>query len=156
MSRTSLVHPSTSKLGPEDQAKGVYVYTPPLVLAYMNGEHLSSADMFEVREHFESQGLALPVIERMPETGPALADVFPDNVAGCQRTADEIPRTASMSPAFAAPYGKKVVRKAGKSPDPTPYDVMEHIVATALSTYTAGQKDALFNQLAAELGYSVE
>lgn len=140
MSRTSLVHPSTSKLGPEDQAKGVYVYTPPLVLAYMNGEQLSSADMFEVREHFESQGLALPVIERMPETGPALAGVFPDNVAGCQRTADEIPRG--------------VVRKAGKSP--LPYDVMARIVAAALSTYTTGQKDALFNQLAAELGYSVE
>lgn len=155
MSRTSLVHPSTSKLGPEDQAKGVYVYTPPLVLAYMNGEQLSSADMFEVREHFETQGLALPVIERMPESGPALADVFQDNVSGCQRTADEIPRTVGMSPAFAAPYGKKVVRKAVSKETP-PRKPLEEIVAVAVSCYTPLQKEALFNQLAAELGYSVE
>lgn len=162
----ALVHPSTSKLGPADQAQGVYEYTPPLVLAYLRGETLSQVDLADVEVFFGAKGMPLPRIERSTgPQGPALAD-----------------RSAVMPATFAAAYGgspskfselidsivepsegadligikRRVVRKEGKTPDPTPYDVMEHIVATALSTYTDGQKDALFNQLAAELGYSVE
>lgn len=148
MSRTALVHPSTSKLGPDEQAQGVYVYTPPEVTAFRNGEPLDDGSLQVVRAFYAELGQPLP-------TQPALAEPFYSNKGGGTDTT-AVTRSVGMAPELAAPYGKKVVRKPSKSPEPTPYDVMEHIVATALSTYTDGQKDALFNHLAAELGYIVE
>lgn len=137
MSRCSLVHPSTSKLGPADQAKGNYEYTPPVVRAYLLGEVLSVEDMQDVAEFYAGQGLPLP---DFPD-GPALTGQFQDNVSGCQRTADETPR--------------RVVRKV-TAQETAPRKPLEEIVSVALSCYTPRQKETLFNKLAVELGYSVE
>lgn len=137
MSRCSLVHPSTSKLGPADQAKGNYEYTPPVVRAYLLGEVLSEEDLQDVTEFYAGQGLPLPTFP----AEPALAGQFKDNVSGCQRTADEIPR--------------RIVRKVVAQEKP-PRKPLEDIVAVALSCYTPLQKETLFNKLAADLGYSVE
>lgn len=138
MSGCSLVHPSTSKLGPADQAKGNYEYTPPLVLAYLRGEQLSSADLIQVSEFYADKGLPMPTLE----SEPALAGVKPE-------------RSVTAPPAFATPYGRKVVRKVVSEETP-PRKPLEEIVAVAISCYTPLQKEALFNQLAADLGYSVE
>ena len=49
---TSLVHPDTAKLTPEEQKKGIYHYTPPEVLAYLNGENLTDEDLAIVEKHY--------------------------------------------------------------------------------------------------------
>lgn len=140
MTRCALVHPSTSKLGPDDQAKGVYEYTPPLVLAYLRGEPLASNDLVQVHAFYASKGLPMPSLD--PE--PALAGLT-DAVHG---------RWEVTSPQVQQ-IPRKVVRKALSEETP-PRKPLEEIVAVAVSCYTSLQKEELFNQLAAELGYSVE
>lgn len=49
---TSLVHPDTAKLTPDEQKKGTYHYTPPEVLAYLNGETLTDEDLAIVEKHY--------------------------------------------------------------------------------------------------------
>lgn len=56
---TALVHPSTAKLTPAAQAKGTYVYTPPEVLGYLNGDTLSDVDMAIVTKFFNGNPPAL-------------------------------------------------------------------------------------------------
>lgn len=131
-----LVNNRTPDLPPEEQNQGTYVHKPISVHIYEAGGDMSGFSEVEQRE-------VEAWIKVHGPRKPALADV-------------SVERSTGLAPEFAAPYGKKVARKPGKSPDPTPYDVMEHIVSTALSTYNDGQKEALFNHLAAELGYIVE
>lgn len=49
---TSLVHPDTAKLTPDEQKKGIYQYTPPEVLAYFNHEPMTDEDYGIVQKHF--------------------------------------------------------------------------------------------------------
>lgn len=154
----SLVHPSTSKLGPEDQAKGVYEYTPPMVLAYLRGETLSQVDLADVTVFFGDKGMTLPRIER--STGPqepALAD-----------------RSAVMPATFAAAYGgspqgtaedfveavlnpRKVVKKTGGSGQVGGTGAaLFQIADVTLPLLTIEQQTYFFNYLAGQLGYEVE
>lgn len=138
--RTSLVHPSTAKLDPDNQAKGNYTYTSPLVLAYLRGEELNAEDMRAVVQHYQDRGTPLPQVKREE---PALAEQ--KGVCwGCIEKDDRMEHTC-----------KKVVRKVPKEEKP-PRKPLEEIVAVAVSCYTPLQKEALFKQLASELGYSVE
>lgn len=63
---TALVHPSTAKLTPDAQAKGTYVYTPPEVLGYLNGDILSDADMAIVTKFFNGNPPALQAAQPDP------------------------------------------------------------------------------------------
>lgn len=111
---TALVHPSTAKLTPEEQAKGNYVYTPPEVLAYNNGESLDDDDMRVVLAHYGGQ---------LPAAKP---EVF---------TRDTPPRfderRVTSQPAIAAPYGKptKLVAKKKAQSGATPLDAAYVLVA---------------------------
>ena len=74
---TSLVHPDTAKLTPEEQKKGIYQYTPPEVLAYFNGEDMTDEDLEIVRKHFgyipdrpSARQVVSPVAQH-PEPAPA-------------------------------------------------------------------------------------
>lgn len=63
---TALVHPSTAKLTPGEQAKGTYVYTPPEVLGYLNGDTLSDGDMAIVTKFFNGNPPALQTAQPTP------------------------------------------------------------------------------------------
>lgn len=79
---TALVHPSTAKLTPEEQAKGNYHYTPPEVLGYNRGEALSDEDLRIVRQYYngslparacDMQQPAVPALDPFdyqPQTAP--------------------------------------------------------------------------------------
>lgn len=133
--RCSLVHPSTSKLGPDAQAKGKYEYTPPEVLAYLRNELLAPEDLALVTEFYRERGLP------MPGTEPALAGV-------------QEPRRVEAPVAFAHPYGtaevKRVVRKSGS----TEGRVVD-AVAILVDGLTEQHAESIFNRLAKRLGYEV-
>lgn len=76
---TSLVHPDTAKLTPEEQKKGIYHYTPPEVLAYLNGENLTDEDLAIVEKHY---------------------GYLPD-----RPSARQVERPVTQPPELAAPYG---------------------------------------------------
>lgn len=97
---TSLVHPDTAKLTPEEQKKGIYQYTPPEVLAYFNREKLSDEDLDIVHAHFGY----LPDIPQ-PLASPVASN--PEPAAPAQR------RVQSPE-AIAAPYGSTPARRLVK------------------------------------------
>lgn len=115
---TSLVHPDTAKLTPDEQKKGIYHYTPPEVLAFNRGEYLSHADTEIVRKFY---GGTLPNIT--PGNPP---DEVPASPAA------PTPRRVEASPALAAPYGggKRLVRKRTMQPAGTPLvDITKQLAA---------------------------
>lgn len=119
MGRTALVHPNTAKLTPEEQQKGVYVFTPPEVLAYINGESLNETDLELVRSYYGGKlpNNAPPDVQHEIPSAPAVASGF-----------DYQPqRKAELSPAIAAPFGKKLVKK--KQSGATPLDAAYVLVA---------------------------
>lgn len=154
-----LVNNRTPELAPDEQHQGTYVSKPISVHIYEEGGDIASFSEIERRELIDWFDIH-DLVKKYGFDGALLrtpAAVRSDTLQEESALADvPVTRSVGMAPELSAPYGKKVVRKPGKSPDPTPYDVMEHIVSTALSTYNDGQKEALFNQLAAELGYTVE
>ncbi|WBF78447.1 hypothetical protein [Cronobacter phage EspYZU13] len=98
---TSLVHPDTAKLTPDEQKKGIYEYTPPEVIAYLRGERLSATDLELVTNFY---GGTLPnLTAAAAHAEPALAE-----------------RKTTKPPAMAAPYGRKLVAKRKVQPGGTP------------------------------------
>lgn len=139
-SGASLVHPSTSKLGPEHQAKGVYQYTPPEVLAYQRGEPLSADDQKLVIEYYFDNALPRPVFN-VGLQEPALAEV-PDNVAGMLYGRDGPAEHTT----------KRVVRKA---PDEPPSRVLDAVVIL-VDGLSDAHAEVIFNRLAKNLGYDIQ
>lgn len=141
MSRCSLVHPRTSKLGPADQAKGNYEYTPPVVRAYLLGEVLSDEDLQDVTEFYAGQGLPLPTFP----AGPALAghqhNTFP-KVRGEWNGGTLEPK----------PAGRVIRKSTAVMSDTAVLDACS-VLVNALSDE---HKETLLNILVDKLGYSVE
>lgn len=115
---TSLVHPDTAKLTPDEQKKGIYHYTPPEVLAFNRGEDLNDEDMEIVRKFY---GGVIPNIT--PHHGAHEVPAAP---------AVATPRRVEASPALAAPYGgaKRLVRKRVMQPGAVPLvDITKQLAA---------------------------
>lgn len=98
---TSLVHPDTAKLTPEEQKKGIYNYTPPEVLAFNNGEDLSNEDLEIVSKFYGGviPNIAPRHVQHEVPAAPAVAT----------------PRRVEASPALAAPYGQRPTKLVKKS-----------------------------------------
>lgn len=115
---TSLVHPDTAKLTPDEQKKGIYHYTPPEVLAFNRGEDLNDEDMEIVRKFY---GGVIPNITAHHEAHEVPA-----------APATPTPRRVEASPALAAPYGgaKRLVRKRVMQPGAVPLvDITKQLAA---------------------------
>ncbi|CUH74587.1 hypothetical protein AXI70_gp12 [Cronobacter phage Dev-CD-23823] len=123
---TSLVHPHTAKLPPDQQAKGVYQYTPPEVLAYQRGEQLSEQDLAFVKRYY---GGTLPSI-------PGAVGVA-ENVALAEQSA--------------APRRKLVKKGSGGAASASVYDAITLLV----NTLGDNDKELLLMRLANDLGYEV-
>lgn len=143
MTRTALVHPDTAKLGPDEQKKGTYVYTPFEVAAYLRGEELSPEDEDIVRNHYASLGQ--PVPSNTPQTKPALAE-----------------RSTGMPAAFAAPYGQdkptgKLLRKKEVVPAfNDPLNSLREIANLAASSLPDKEAYALLCKLADRFDMFIE
>ncbi|QGF20953.1 hypothetical protein MA13_gp09 [Pectobacterium phage MA13] len=148
-SGTALVHPSTSKLGPADQAQGVYEYTPPLVLAYLRGETLSQDDLTDVAVFFGEKGMALPPLG---PKGPALADPPPS----VSPLVGETSARLLAYPPKQEPGRKAVKKKGGSGQVGGTGAALFQIADVTLPLLTIDQKTYFFNQLAEQLGYEVE
>lgn len=140
----ALVHPSTSKLGPTDQAQGVYEYTPPMVLAYLRGEQLNPSDLLDVELFFGEKGMTLPrIVSNEIPLAPALAEPFYSNKGGGVSTSEEAP--------------KRVLRKKGSSGQVGGAGAaLFNIADVTLPLLTKEQQTYFFNYLAGQLGYDVE
>lgn len=123
---TSLVHPDTAKLTPDAQKKGTYHYTPPEVLAFNNGEHLTDEDLAIVKRFY---GGVIPNI-----TAQVPQDDVPATSADTSAFNYQPQRRVESQPALAAPYGQRPTKlvKKRKASGATPLDAA-YVLAAALN-----------------------
>ena len=161
----ALVHPETAKLGPDEQKKGNYFFTPFEVLAYQRGEELSAADLAIVQGWYAAQGTEMAAAEPKPaltgETNVCWACIEKDD--RYEHTCKpETVRPTVASAAFAAPYGgekppAKMLRKKVAPPVfNDPLNSLRQIADLAVSSLPENDAYALLVKLAARFDFEIE
>lgn len=143
----ALVHPRTQDLGPDEQAKGVYEYTPPEVLAYLNGEVLNEADLGLVTAYYQQRRESIPFPPK-----PAIAEVVDSNKGGGSGRSDAVGHTYQVQ------YGKETKRVL-RQPAPTfndPLQALRNIANASVASLPDADAYEILVSLAARFKFDIE